>query len=287
MAGQLSFRLAPMDASVAPKGVLLSVSATHTPRQNHLLAALPAKEYELLLPNLEAVPLPVGWIIHSAGELEKYLYFPTAGIVSRYNMSENGASAEFAVTGNEGVIGIALFLGGDSTPGQAVVVSEGYAYRLKAASLKNELDRNHPLMHLLLHYTLALMAQTAQSVVCNRHHSLEQRLCVWILSCQDRLASNELTMTQELIAQMLGMRRESITEAAGKLQKMGLIHYSRGHIVLLDRSRLEAQACECYAVVKREYDRLRHPESAHGHASLHGGYRQHLAHMGEDFTLLN
>jgi DNA-binding MarR family transcriptional regulator len=139
----------------------------------------------------------------------------------------------------------------------------------------------------LLHYTLALMAQTAQSVVCNRHHSLEQRLCVWILSCQDRLASNELTMTQELIAQMLGMRRESITEAAGKLQKMGLIHYSRGHIAVLDRSRLEAQACECYAVVKREHDRLLHPENALRHAGLHGGCRPHLAHIGEDFSILN
>ena len=142
-------------------------------------------------------------------------------------------------------------------------------------------------MHLLLHYTLALMAQTAQSVVCNRHHSLEQRLCVWILSCQDRLASSELTMTHELIAQMLGMRRESVTEAAGKLQKMGLIHYSRGRIAVLDRARLEAQACECYAVVKREHDRLLHPENAHGHAGLHGGCHPHLAHIGEDFTILN
>jgi CRP-like cAMP-binding protein len=287
VAGQLSFRHAPLDVDVAPKGVPLSVFAPQSPRQNHLLAALPAKDYERLLPNLEPVPLLAGRIIHSAGEREKHLYFPTAGIVSRYNVTESGASAEFAVTGNEGVIGIALFLGGDSTPGQAVVISEGYAYRLKSALLKNELDRNHPLMHLLLHYTLALMAQTAQSVVCNRHHSLEQRLCVWILSCQDRLASSELTMTQELIAQMLGMRRESVTEAAGKLQKTGLIHYSRGRIAVLDRARLEAQACECYAVVRREYDRLLHSENAQGHASLHGECRQHLARIGEDVTILN
>jgi CRP-like cAMP-binding protein len=232
------------------------VSTQHTPRQNRLLAALPLEDYERLLPDLEPVPLPPGWIVHGAGEPENHLYFLTAGIVSRFYVTQNGASAEFAVTGSEGVIGIASFLSGASMPSQAVVLSAGYAYRLGADLLQSEFEHDGPLPHLLLRYTQALIAQTGQIAVCNRHHPLEQQLCRWILSILDRLPSNELAMTQELIADMLGVRRESVTEAAGKLQKAGLIHYSRGHIAVLDRARLEAQVCECYAVVKREYDRL-------------------------------
>jgi CRP-like cAMP-binding protein len=188
---------------------------------------------------------------------------------------ESGASAEFAVTGNEGVIGVASFLGGESTPNQAVVLSAGFAYRLRADLLKNEFKHDGPLPHLLLRYTQALIAQAGQTAVCNRHHALEQRLCRWILSCLDRLPGNELTMTQELIASMLGVRREGVAEAAGKLQKSGLIHTSRGHIAVLDRPHLEAQACECYAVVRREYDRLLHVENAIGNAGAHGTCREY------------
>ena len=230
--------------------------AQHTPRQNQLLAALPPEDYARLLPALQPVPLPVGWTVHNAGDREKYLYFPTAGIVSRFYVMEDGASAHFALTGSEGVIGVASFLSGESTPSQAVVLSAGHAYRLGAHLLKNEFEHDGLLPQLLLRYIQALIAQTGQVAVCNRHHSLEQQLCRWILSSLDRLPSNELTMTQDLIAEMLGVRRESVTDAAGKLQKAGLIRYSRGHIVVLDRPRLEAQVCECYAVVKREYDRL-------------------------------
>ena len=255
MLGQHSFRpyLETRFASGAGKH---AVSAPHTPRQNHLLAALPPDDYERLLPDLESVRLPLGWTVHSAGDREDYLYFITAGIVSRFYVTESGASAEFAVTGSEGVSGVASFLGGESTPSQAVVLSAGYAYRLAADLLKNEFEHNSPLPRLLLRYTQALIAQTGQSAVCNRHHSLDQRLCRLILSSLDRLPSNELTMTQELIANLLGVRREGVTEAARKLQKAGLIHYSRGHIAVLDRARLEAQVCECYAVVRREYVRL-------------------------------
>jgi len=232
------------------------VSVQHTPRQNHLLAALPAGDYERLLPDLEPVPLPLSCTVYGVDDREKYLYFLTSGLVSRFYVTENGASAELAVTGSEGVIGVASFLGGESTPSQAVVLSAGYAYRMRVNPLKNELAHGGPLLPVLLRYTQALIAQTGQMAVCNRHHSLEQRLCRWILSCLDRLPSNELKMTQEMIANMLGVRREGVTEAAGKLQNAGLIDHSRGRILVLDRPRLEAQACECYAVVKREYDRL-------------------------------
>ena len=200
--------------------------------------------------------MPPGWTVHGAGDREKYLYFLTAGIVSRLYLTENGASAEFALTGSEGVIGVASFLGGESTPSQAVVLSAGYAYRLGVDLLQREFEHDGPLPHLLLRYTQALIAQTGQIAVCNRYHSLEQRLCRWILSCLDRLPSNELTMTQELIAEMLGVRRVGVTEAVGKLQEAGLIHCSRGHIAVLDRPRLEARVCECYAVVRRANDRL-------------------------------
>jgi CRP-like cAMP-binding protein len=200
-----------------------AVSAPHTPRQNHLLAALPLEDYARLLPALEPVPLPLGWVVHNAGGREHYLYFLTAGIVSRFYVMESGASAEFSITGNEGVIGIASFLSGGSTPSQAVVLSPGYAYRLGADLLKSEFEHDSPLAHLLLRYIQALIAQTGQTAVCNRHHSLEQQLCCWLLSCLDRLPSNEMTMTQEHIADMLGVRREGVTEAAGRLQKAGLI----------------------------------------------------------------
>jgi CRP-like cAMP-binding protein len=233
-----------------------AVPAPHTPRQNHLLAALPREEYERLLPSLEPVPLPLGWIVHRAGDREKYLYFLTAGIVSRFYVTGNGASTEFALAGREGVIGVASFLGGESTPSQAVVLSVGYSYRLTTDLLRSEFERDGPLPRLLLRYTQALIAQTGQTAVCNRRHSLERQFCRWILSCLDRLPSDELMMTQELIADALGVRRESITGAARELQKAGLIQYSHGHIAVLDRRRLEARVCECYAVVKREYGRL-------------------------------
>jgi len=255
MSGRDSFQPYP-ETHFASTNRKRTVSAPHTPRQNHLLAALPVEDYESLLPDLEPVALPRGWTVHGAGEREKYLYFLTAGIVSRFYVMENGASAHFAVTGSEGVIGVASFLGGEGMPSQAVVLSAGYAYRLQTDVVKNEFKHDGPLAHLLLRYTQALLCQTGQIAVCNRYHSVEQQLCRWILLCLDRLPSNELAMTQELIANMLGVRREGVTEAAGKLQKAGLIHYSRGHIAVLDRPQLEAQVCECYAVVKREYDRL-------------------------------
>ena len=230
--------------------------ARHTPRQNRLLAALPPQDYERLLPDLEPVPLPPGSSVYRAGDPEKYLYFLCAGIVSRFHVVESGVATEFALTGREGVIGIATFLGGESIPSQAVVVSTGYAYRLPANIVSKAFQHGSPLAQLLLRYTQALIVETGQTAVCIRHHSLQQQLCRWILSSLDRSTSREVTMTQELIANMLGVRRESVTEAASTLQKEGLIHYSRGHITVLDRPRLEAQVCECYAVVRREYDRL-------------------------------
>ncbi len=232
------------------------VSAEHMPRKNHLLAALPLEDYERLLPDLELVPLPLNSTVYGAATRESHLYFLTDGLVSRFYITENGASAELAVTGNEGVIGVSAFLGGESSPSQVEVLSAGYAYRLKANPLQSELTHGGPLLPLLLRYTHALIAQTEQMAVCNRHHSLEQRLCRWILSCIDRLPSNEFKMTQERIANMLGVRRESVTEAVGKLQMAGLIQHSRGRITVLNRLRLEGRACECYAVVKREYDQM-------------------------------
>jgi CRP-like cAMP-binding protein len=259
-----------------------SVSAQHTPRQNRLLATLPVQDYERLLANLELVPLPLGWTIHGAGDREKYLYFLTGGIVSRFHVTESGASAEFAITGNEGMIGVASFLGGESTPSQAVVLSAGYSYRLATDVLKKEFEHDGPLPHLLLRYAQALIVQIGQIAVCNRHHSLQQRLCRWILSCLDRLPSNELTITQELIADRLGVRRVGVTRAAGKLNEAGLIRSSRGHIEVLDRPQLEAQACECYAVVKRAYDRLTRPRATAGNAGVHGTYGHCRAHLGEE-----
>jgi CRP-like cAMP-binding protein len=255
MSGRDLFRPYP-ETHFACKDGKRAVSAPHAPGENQLLAALPLKDYERLLPNLEPVSLPQGWTVHRAGDREKYLYFLTAGIVSRFYMTQSGASAEFAVTGSEGVIGVGSFLGGESVLSQAVALSDSYAYRLRADVLKNEFEHNRPLSQLLLRYIQALITQVGQIAVCNRHHSLDQQLCRWILASLDRLPSNVLTMTQELIAHMLGVRREGVTEAAGKLQRAGLIKYSRGHIAVLDRPQLEAQVCECYGVVKREYDRL-------------------------------
>lgn len=227
-----------------------------TPRDNRLLAALPSADYARLSPELEAVTLPLGMVLYESGGTLGYVYFPTDSIISLLYVMENGASAEIAVTGYEGLVGIALFMGGETTPSRAVVQSAGFGYRLKAAFLKKEFDNGGALQHLALRYTQALITQMAQTAVCNRHHSVEQQLCRWLLLSLDRLPSNELTMTQDLIANMLGVRREGVTEAAGRLQKAGLIRYSRGHIVVLDRSKLESRVCECYAVVKKEYDRL-------------------------------
>jgi len=228
----------------------------NNPRRNHLLAALPAAECERLFPDMELVPMPLGNVLYESGSQLKHVYFPTTSIVSLLYVLEDGASAEIAVVGNEGMIGIALFMGGETTPSRAVVQSAGHAYRLKGQLLKQEFSRSGAMQHLLLRYTQALITQMAQTAVCNRHHSLDQQLCRWLLLSLDRLPSNELRMTQELIANMLGVRREGVTEAAGKLQSAGLIQYNRGHIVVLDRSGLEAKVCECYDVVKREFDRL-------------------------------
>ena len=239
-----------------------------TPKRNHLLAALPAVDYERLLPHLELLPLPLGWAVYESGNEQGYVYFPTSSIVSLLYVMEDGSSAEIAVVGYEGVVGIALFMGGETTPSRAVVQSAGYGYRLRASVLKTEFGRGGELQHLLLRYTQTLITQMAQTAVCNRHHAVEQQLCRWLLLSLDRLPSNELSMTQDLIANMLGVRREGVTEAAGRLQAAGLIHYSRGKITVLDRAKLEARVCECYAVVKRESDRLlsthRIPDSVAG-----------------------
>ncbi len=232
------------------------MSSPHTPKQNHLLAALPEADYAHLLPDLELTPMPLGWALYESGGQMGYLYFPTTSIVSLLYVMEGGASAEIAITGNEGLVGIALFMGGESTPSRAVVQSAGNGYRLGASVLKSEFALGGNLQHLALRYTQALITQMTQTAVCNRHHALDQQLCRWLLLSLDRLQGNELVMTQELIGNMLGVRREGVTAAAGHLQKDGLIQYSRGHIKVLDRPKLEQRVCECYAVVKKEYDRL-------------------------------
>jgi CRP-like cAMP-binding protein len=232
------------------------MSSPHTAKQNHLLAALPEADYARLLPDLELVPMPLGWAVYEPGGHMSHLYFPTTSIVSLLYVMEGGASAEIAITGNEGLIGISLFMGGESTPSRAVVQSAGNGYRLKESILKREFSMGGNLQHLALRYTQALITQMAQTAVCNRHHALDQQLCRWLLLSLDRLQGNELLMTQELIANMLGVRREGVTEAAGKLQAAGLIHYSRGKITVLDRPKLEQRVCECYGVVKKEFDRL-------------------------------
>jgi len=232
------------------------VTNTLTPLGNNLLAALPAAVQQRLLPFLELVPMPLGMVLYESGDTMRHVYFPTDCIVSLLYVMEDGASAEISVVGNEGLIGVALFMGGSSTPSRALVQSAGHAYKMPGQRLKDEFNRHAELTLLLLRYTQALITQMAQTAVCNRHHSIDQQLCRWLLLSLDRLSSSQLTMTQELIANMLGVRREGVTEAAGKLQKLGVIEYSRGNITVLDRPRLEKLCCECYAVVKRETDRL-------------------------------
>jgi len=230
--------------------------ASHSPHQNHLLAALPTSDFQRLASHLELVPMKLGEVLYESGVQLRYVYFPTTSILSLLYVMEDGASAEIAIVGNEGILGISLFMGGETTPSRAVVQSAGHAFRLKAVLLKNEFGRFGPTMHLLLRYTQALITQMAQTAVCNRHHSVDQQLCRWLLLSLDRLQTNELSMTQELIANMLGVRREGVTEAAGKLQDVGIISYRRGRITVLDRPGLEARSCECYQVVKTEFDRL-------------------------------
>jgi CRP-like cAMP-binding protein len=232
------------------------MSSPRSERQNHLLAALPAADYARLVPDLHLIPMPLGWAIYESGGPQGYLYFPTDAIVSLLYVLADGDSTELGVVGNDGLVGISLFMGGETTPSRAVVQSAGYGYRLKASVLKAEFEHGGALQLLLLRYTQALITQMAQTAVCNRHHSVDQQLCRWLLLSLDRLPSNELVMTQELIADMLGVRREGVTEAAGRLQAAGLIHYSRGRITVLDRPKLEARVCECYGVVRRETDRL-------------------------------
>jgi CRP-like cAMP-binding protein len=232
------------------------MTATSRPQKNHLLDALPQPEAERLFPFLEPVTLPLGEVLYESGDMLRHVYFPTDSIVSLLYMFKDGRSAEIAVVGNDGAIGVALFMGGETTTNRAIVQSAGSAYRLSGERLKEELGRHTEMLHILLRYTQALITQMAQTAVCNRHHSLEQQLCRWLLLSLDRLASSELTMTQKLIADMLGVRREGVTEAAGKLQKLGVITYRRGRITVVDRPTLERLCCECYAVVKQETDRL-------------------------------
>jgi CRP-like cAMP-binding protein len=239
------------------------MGASAQPGRNRLIAALPPAEAERWLPRLESVDMPLGSVLYESGGTLRHVYFPTTSIVSLLYVMENGASAEIAVVGNEGIVGVSLFMGGESTPSRAVVQSAGHGFRLQADTMKREFDRAGPVLHLFLRYTQALITQMAQTAVCNRRHTLDQQLCRWLLLSLDRLPGNELVMTQELIANMLGVRREGVTEGALKLQHAGLISYTRGHITVLDREGLEGRSCECYTVVKKEYDRLLPNELAH------------------------
>src|SRR5581483_3323172 len=239
-----------------PATATLSMPSSHDPEQNHLLAAMSTEERERIYPALQLVQMPLGKVLYESGDVLRHVYFPTDSIVSLLYVLADGASAEISVVGNEGLIGVALFMGGETTPSRAVVQSAGFAYRLIGQRLKDEFHRNGELQLLLLRYTQALITQMCQTAVCNRHHSVDQQLCRWLLLSLDRLSSNQLTMTQELIANMLGVRREGVTEAAGKLHKLGVIRYARGQITVLDRPKLEELCCECYAVVKKESDRL-------------------------------
>ena len=234
----------------------MTIDFASTAKNNQLLATLSDAVWERLLPNFELVTMPLGQVLYESGVTLSHVYFPTTAIVSLLYVLENGASAEIAVVGNDGIVGISLFMGGESTPSRAVVQSAGSGFRLKAQVMKDEFQRAGPVMHVLLRYTQALITQMAQTAVCNRHHSLDQQLCRWLLLSLDRIQSNELAMTQDLIANMLGVRREGVTVAALKLQAAGLIRYARGHITVLNRDGIEKRACECYAVVKKEYDRL-------------------------------
>lgn len=234
----------------------MAAPAPNSLHRNHLLEALPASAYERLAPHLRLVPMKLGLVLYEPGVKLRHVYFPTTSIVSLLYVMEDGASAEIAIVGNEGMVGVSLFMGGETTPSRAVVQSAGEGIRMSAHLLKEEFGRFGPMLRLLLRYTQALITQMAQTAVCNRHHSVDQQLCRWLLLSLDRLSSNELSMTQELIANMLGVRREGVTEAAGKLQDAGLIRYRRGRITVLDRPGLEARSCECYQVVKTELDRL-------------------------------
>ena len=229
------------------------------PEHNRLLSALPPEVQERVYPQLELIPMALGMVLYESGDTMRHVYFPTNCIVSLLYVMQNGASAEISVVGNEGLVGISLFMGGESTPSRAVVQSGGYAYRLTGQSMKDEFNRHGETLALMLRYTQALITQMSQTAVCNRHHSIDQQLCRWLLLSLDRLTTNRLSMTQELIANMLGVRREGVTEAAGKLQKLGVIEYTRGEITVLDRAHLEYLSCECYSVVKKETDRLLSP----------------------------
>lgn len=232
------------------------MAVSPTPTQNRLLAAFPPEVRDRIFPDLQLIDLPLGKVLYESGDTMRHVYFPSNSIVSLLYVLEDGASAEISVVGNEGVVGVALFMGGESTPSRAIVQSAGHAYRLAGSRTKEEFHRDGQMQQLMLRYTQALITQMAQTAVCNRHHSIDQQLCRWLLLSLDRLEGNHLVMTQELIANMLGVRREGVTEAASKLQKLGVINYVRGHITVLDRPRLESLSCECYAVVKRETDRL-------------------------------
>jgi CRP-like cAMP-binding protein len=247
-----SFPLFPTSRTVVSTAV--STSIQHN--QNHLLAALPTLEFDRLFPNLELVQLRLGDVLHESGGKLHYAYFPTTAIISLHYLLENGGSSEIAGIGNEGILGVNVLMGGNTTPSRAVIQTAGFAYRLKASVLMEEFQLGGAVMRLLLRYTQALITQMAQTAVCNRHHSVDQQLCRWLLLTLDRSSGNELTMTQELIARMLGVRREGVTEAAGKLQHQGIISYRRGHITVLNRNGLEQQVCECYAVVRTEVKRL-------------------------------
>ena len=227
-----------------------------SPADNHILNALPALERDRLFPHLKLIELPLGMVLYESGDVQQYIYFPVDAIVSLLFVLQNGSSAEIAVVGRDGAIGVALFMGGATMTNRAIVQSAGVAYRLPGSRLAEEFERHGDLLHILLRYTQALITQMSQTAVCNRHHSVDQQLCRWLLLSLDRLPSNQLVMTQELIANMLGVRREGVTEAAGKLQKLGVIQYHRGSITVLDRPRLEALSCECYAAVRKETDRL-------------------------------
>jgi CRP-like cAMP-binding protein len=232
------------------------LTVTHSPSQNHILAALPTEEFEALAACLELVAMPLGQMLYEPGSPQRYAYFPTTAIVSLQYVTETGASAETAGVGNEGVVGVSIFMGGDTTSSSAVVQTAGHGYRMERSHLKQEFARAGLLQNLLLRYTQALMTQMAQTAACNRHHTVEQQLCRWLLQTMDRLPDRELVMTQELVASMLGVRRESVTETAGQLQTAGYIRYRRGHIAVLNRAGLERHACECYGVVKKELERL-------------------------------
>ncbi len=232
------------------------LSSRHDPKQNHLLATLPAEVFGRISPHLELISMPLGETLCESGGQLQHVYFPTTAIVSLHYMLENGSTAEISGVGNEGVLGISLFMGGNTTPSRAAVCIGGHGYRLKVHSMMEEFNRAGPMMRLMLRYTQALITHISQTAVCNRYHSIEQQLCRWLLLTLDRLPTNELTITQELIASMLGVRREGITEAAGNLQREGLISYRRGHITALNRTGLESHACECYQVIKKEFHRL-------------------------------